>query len=145
MQITYSVNTNFQVPDLSSYHLLDAKGLLEAQRLAGIYSDPNNHFNNLALHQWYDYRLQQVQSGVNTYWLSQPVRTGFGTNHSLSIGGGSKAIRYQLSMNYNNSVGVMKGSSRNTFGLNYMLSYHTRSLRFSNNTWFSASQTIILV
>jgi TonB-linked SusC/RagA family outer membrane protein len=133
-QITYAINLNMDVADLTSYHLLDAKGLLEAQRLAGVYSDPNNHFNDVALKQWYDYRLYQAQSGVNTYWLSQPVRTGVGTNHSLSISGGSRSIRYSLGLNYSNGVGVMKGSGRDRFGLNYVLSYNTKSLRFSNNT-----------
>ncbi|HET7899497.1 MAG TPA: hypothetical protein VFL47_17540, partial [Flavisolibacter sp.] len=133
-QITYSFNVNMEVPDLTSYHLLDAKGLLEAQRLAGVYSDPTNHYNDLALKQWYNYRLQQVQSDVNTYWLSQPVRVGTGTSHSLSISGGAKAVRYTLSLNYNPAVGVMKGSQRSRFGLNYMLSYNTRNLRFSNST-----------
>ena len=83
-----------EVADLSSYHLLDAKGLLEAQRLAGVYTDPNNHFNDVALKQWYDYRKYQAESGVNTYWLSQPVRTGVSTNHSLNISGGARSVRY---------------------------------------------------
>jgi len=133
-QITYGINVAVDVPDLTSYHLLDAKGLLEAQRLAGVYTDPNNHFNDVSLKQWYDYRLQQVQSGVNTYWLSQPVRTGFSTNHSLNISGGARSVRYALSLNYGNGVGVMKGSGRDRFGLNYNLSYINKSFRFSNNT-----------
>ncbi|MES2773054.1 MAG: SusC/RagA family TonB-linked outer membrane protein [Bacteroidota bacterium] len=133
-QIVYAVNMNVEIADLSSYRLLDAKGLLEAQRLAGVYTDPNNHFNDVSLKQWYDYRKYQVASGVNTYWLSQPIRTGIGTNHSLSISGGARSVRYSLSLNYNNGVGVMKGSGRERFGLNYTLSYTNRSLRFSNNT-----------
>jgi TonB-linked SusC/RagA family outer membrane protein len=139
-QITYAINVNFDAPDLTSYHLLDAAGLLEAQRLAGVYTDANNHFNDLSLKQWYDYRLQQVQSGVNTYWLSQPVRVGVGTNHSLSVTGGSRAIRYSLGLNYSNGVGVMKGSERNRFGLNYTLSYTTKNIRFSNSTSLSYSK-----
>ncbi|HEX6170602.1 MAG TPA: SusC/RagA family TonB-linked outer membrane protein, partial [Chitinophagaceae bacterium] len=133
-QISYSFNVSVDVPDLTSYNLLDANGLLEAQRLAGVYSDPNSHFNDVGLKQWYDYRLYQAQSGVNTYWLSQPVRTGVGTNHSLSITGGSRAIRYSLGLNYNNGAGVMKGSGRDRFGLNYNLSYVTKDIRFSNVT-----------
>jgi TonB-linked SusC/RagA family outer membrane protein len=133
-EVTYSISANVDAPDLTSYHLLDAKGLLEAQRLAGIYTDANNHYNDIALKQWYDYRLQQVQSGVNTYWLSQPVRVGFGTNHSLNISGGAKALRYSLSLNYNNGVGVMKGSERDRYGLNYMLSYSAKNIRFTNTT-----------
>jgi len=133
-QISYALNVNIEAADLTSYHLLDANGLLEAQRIAGVYSDANNHFNDVALKQWYDYRLYQAQSGVNTYWLSQPVRTGISTNHSLNISGGARSVRYQLSLNYSNGNGVMKGSGRDRFGLNYNLSYVTKSLRFSNNT-----------
>ena len=133
-QMTYAFNVGVDVADLTSYHLLDAKGLLEAQRIAGVYSDPNNHYNDLGLKQWYDYRLQQVQSGVNTYWLSQPVRTGVGTNHSLNISGGSRAVRYSLALNYGNGVGVMKGSGRDRYGLSYNLSYVTKDIRFSNTT-----------
>jgi TonB-linked SusC/RagA family outer membrane protein len=133
-QVTYAINVAVDIADLTSYHLMDAKELLEAQRLAGVYSDPNNHFNDVGLNQWYDYRLQQVQSGVNTYWLSQPVRTGVSTNHSLNISGGARSVRYGLSLNYSNGVGVMKGSGRDRFGLNYNLSYANKNFRFSNNT-----------
>jgi TonB-linked SusC/RagA family outer membrane protein len=139
-QITYAINMAVEVPDLTSYHLLDASGLLEAQRLAGIYTDPNNHFNDIALKQWYDYRKYQVESGVNTYWLSQPVRTGFSTNHSLNISGGARSVRYALSLNYGNGVGVMKGSGRDRFGLNYNLTYINKNLRFSNNTTINYSK-----
>jgi TonB-linked SusC/RagA family outer membrane protein len=133
-QVNYAVNFNFDAPDLTSYHLMNASQLLEAQRLAGVYSDPNNHYNDVALNQWYDYRLQQVQSGVNTYWLSQPVRNGFGTNHSLTVSGGAKAVRYSLSLNYNNGVGVMKGSERNRYGLSYLIAYNAKNVRLSNST-----------
>src|SRR6187401_1614337 len=133
-QISYAINVGVEVADLSSYHLLDAKGLLEAQRLAGVYTDLNNHYNDVALKQWYDYRKYQAESGVNTYWLSQPLRTGVNTNHSLNISGGARSVRYALSLSYSNGVGVMKGSGRDRFGLNYNLSYVNKSLRFSNNT-----------
>jgi TonB-linked SusC/RagA family outer membrane protein len=133
-QISYSINATLEAPDLTSYHLLDAEGLLEAQRLSGVYTDANNHFNDIALKQWYDYRLQQVRSGVNTYWLSQPVQTGLGLSHSLNLSGGSRALRYALNLNYSSSKGAMKGSDRSRFGLNYNLTYTTGKLRFSNST-----------
>jgi TonB-linked SusC/RagA family outer membrane protein len=133
-QVSYAINVSVEAADLSSYHLLDANGLLEAQRLAGVYSDPNNHFNDLALKQWYDRRLYEAQSGVNTYWLSQPLQTGITTSHSLNISGGVRSIRYALSLNYTNGAGVMKGSGRDRLGLNYNLSYIGKNIRFSNNT-----------
>ncbi len=133
-QISYAINVGVEVADLSSFHLLDAKGLLEAQRLAGVYTDLNNHYNDVALKQWYDYRKYQAESGVNTYWLSQPIRTGVNTNHSLNISGGARSVRYALSLSYGNGVGVMKGSGRDRLGLYYNLSYVNKSLRFSNST-----------
>jgi TonB-linked SusC/RagA family outer membrane protein len=141
VQITYGINVGIELADLSSYHLMDAESLLEAQRLAGIYSDPNNNFNDLALKQWYDYRLQQSKSGVNTYWLSQPLRNGYSFNHSLSVGGGNGNLRYNLSLNYNTANGVMKGSDRSGFGLNYNLIYVKNKLRFSNVTSVMASRS----
>jgi len=141
LQVTYSINAGVEVPDLSSYHLLDAAGFLEAQRLAGIYSDPNNHYNDVALKQWYDYRLQQVQNGVNTDWMAQPIRTGVGIGHSLSIGGGAKNVRFSLAMNYNTGQGVMKGSEHTSYGLNYNLSYVVKNLRFSNITSVSGGRS----
>jgi TonB-linked SusC/RagA family outer membrane protein len=140
VQVSYSINTGIELPDLSSYHLMDAKGLLEAQRLAGMYSDPNNNYRDVALKQWYDYRLYQVQSGVNTYWLSQPLRTGYSLNHSLSIGGGLGKLRYNLALSYGDGNGVMKGSGRKTYGLNYNLNYVLNNLRFSNSTTVSVSR-----
>ena len=140
-QVMYSVNMNLQVPDLTSYHMLNAEGLLEAQRLAGIYTDTANQYRDVALKQWYDYRLQNVRNGVNTYWLAKPVRTGLGTNHSLSISGGSRFTRYALSLNYNNGVGVMKGSNRNTFTVNNQISYTRNKIKFSNVTVLSYNKS----
>ena len=139
-QITYSINTNIQAPDLTTYHLLDAEGLLEAQRLAGIYTDANNYYNDLALKQWYDYRLQGIKSGVNTYWLSQPVQTAVSFNHSLGMMGGSRAVRYSLALAYNGTEGVMKGSGRDVFSLNYNLTFNIGKVRLSNTTSASYSK-----
>lgn len=131
IRATYSVNFNIELPDLSSYHLLDAAGLLEAQRLSGVYND-DNLFNDIAKKQWYNYRLANVKSGVNTDWLAQPVQVGFGTNHSFSLSGGSGALRYSLNLNYNDAEGVMKESGRKRYGLGYSLTYAVKKLRFDN-------------
>jgi TonB-linked SusC/RagA family outer membrane protein len=141
VQVTYAINASINVVDLSSYNLLDAAGLLEAQRLAGVYSDPNNHFNDVALKQWYDYRKYQVESGVNTYWLSQPVRNGYGLNHSLNLSGGSRSMRYSLSLSYNNNEGVMKGSDRKSASISYNIAYLSKNIRFSNSFMMNYSRS----
>jgi TonB-linked SusC/RagA family outer membrane protein len=132
LRVTYSVNASAELPDLSSYHLMDAEQLLEAQRLTGVYSDPNNQYNDLAKKQWYDYRLGQVRAGVNTYWLSQPVQTGLGLSQSLSLSGGTGPLRYSFGLNYNTSEGVMKDSGRDRYGLSYNVSYSVKNIKLSN-------------
>jgi TonB-linked SusC/RagA family outer membrane protein len=133
LRVTYSINASLDLPDLSSYHLMSAEQLLEAQRLTGIYSDPTNQFNDVAKKQWYDYRLAQVRSGVNTYWLSQPVQTGFGLSHSLSLAGGNGPLRYSFGVNYNTSEGVMKDSGRDRYGVSYNVSYAIKNVKLSNS------------
>lgn len=132
IRLTYSINASAEVPDLTSYQLMNAEQLLEAQRLTGIYSDPANQYNDLAKKQWYDYRLSQVRQGVDTYWLSQPVQTGFGLSHSLSLAGGSGPMRYSFGLNYNTAEGVMKDSGRDRYGMNYNFSYTIKKVKVSN-------------
>ncbi|UKJ09273.1 SusC/RagA family TonB-linked outer membrane protein [Solitalea lacus] len=132
LRVTYSVNASAELPDLSSYHLMDAAQVLEAQRLTGVYSDPSNYNKDLAKKQWYDYRLAQVKSGVNTYWLSQPLQLGYGLSHSLSLSGGKGALRYSFGLSYNNAEGVMKGSGRDRYGMNYNVSYTAKKIKLNN-------------
>jgi len=140
LRITYSIYANADIVDLTSYKLMNAEQLLEAQRLTGIYSDPNNQYNDLAKKQWYDYRLAQARSGVDTYWLSQPVQTGFGLNQSLSLSGGTGPMRYSVGLNYNNAEGVMKDSGRDRYSLNYNLTYSVKRIKFNNTMSVSYSK-----
>lgn len=133
LRLSYSINASIEIPDLTSYHMMNAEQLLEAQRLTGIYSDPNNQFIDQGKKQWYDYRLGQVRKGVDTYWLSKPVQAGVGLSHSLSAAGGSGPLRYSLGLNYNTSEGVMKGSARNRYGMTYNFSYSMKNLKVSNS------------
>lgn len=132
LRVTYSVNANIELPDLSSYNLMNAEQILEAQRLAGIYSDAN-YYNDVAKNQWYDYRLAQIKNGVNTYWLSQPLQAGWGVNHSLSLSGGGSQLRYAFSLNYNNGEGVMKGSGRDRYGMTYNVGYVGKKIKVNNS------------
>ncbi len=131
-QLTYSMNMNLQWAELAAYSLMNAEELLQAQKLAGIYSDTLNNANNIALNQWYDQRLYQAKSGVNTDWLAQPVRTGTGVSHSLNLTGGNKSVSYNLNFHYNNVQGSMQGSQRKTYGVAAWLGYRSGSVRITN-------------
>ncbi|MDE7074325.1 MAG: carboxypeptidase-like regulatory domain-containing protein, partial [Odoribacter sp.] len=84
LKVSYNLNMTFTAPDLSDYNLLDAAGKLEAEKLSGYYASDDMYTQQL-LDKDYAYRLSNVQRGVNTYWLSQPLRTAVGHKHSLYI------------------------------------------------------------
>ena len=78
-----------------------------------------------------------VQRGVDTYWLGKPLRVGFSNKHSLTLEGGDERMRYQLGVSYNNVAGVMKGSERNTLNANTTLSYTYKNFLFRNTIEFT--------
>lgn len=53
--------------------------------------------------------------GYNTNWAKEVQRTGFATNHNLSISGGNKSTSYNMSVNYIKRDGIIKGVGNNLF------------------------------
>ena len=84
------------MPDLSDYNMMNAAEKLEFERLTGYYDKTSSNPNVDHVDRWnlYYQRLKNVQSGVDTYWLSEPVRTGFTHKHNLYIEGGDDAMLY---------------------------------------------------
>ena len=132
LKLTYTGSLNIEAPDLTDYHLLGAADKLELERMAGYYtmSDPQRDFN---LKNKYARLLQDVERGVETDWMAQPLRTGVGHRHNVRLEGGDTSFRYALSLQYNGVAGVMKGSARNSFNGGINLSYRTRKLIFTND------------
>ncbi|MDR1342162.1 MAG: SusC/RagA family TonB-linked outer membrane protein [Prevotellaceae bacterium] len=133
--ITYGGDFQVAVPNLDAYNMMNAAEKLEFERLAGRYNystgndseDPSIpllgiQHDGVSQRRYYE-RLALVQSGVDTYWLSEPVRVGITNNHSVNISGGDKALLFNAGVNYKNNEGVMKGSSRSTYGGNIKLVY----------------------
>jgi TonB-linked SusC/RagA family outer membrane protein len=115
-------------PDLSVYDVLDGREKLEYERLAGLY-DADSKINWNALNQddydlLYYQKKKLVEMGVDSYWLSEPVKTVVGHKNSLMIEGGSEAIRYGITAQFQTDPGVMKGSERNRYGADVYLSYN---------------------
>lgn len=121
---SYSFNATVQIPDLTDYDLLDAREKLEFERLAGVYVDTEGDVKKQReLDKLYEARHKEVMRGVNTYWLSKPLRTAFQHTHSLYLGGGNESSRYGVNISYANNPGVMKGSKRDRLGLNFTWNY----------------------
>lgn len=127
LNISYAVNLGLSVPDLRDYDLMDAEEKLQYEWDAGLYSPSNAEQMN-----YYNHYKSEILKGVNSYWLSAPLRTALTHSHSLSMGGGDEALRYNLGLNYNSSPGVMKESDRTSMGLNLGIQYRRKKWNVSN-------------
>ncbi len=141
LKLTYTGSLNIEVPDLSDYHVLNAREKLELEYNAGYYNDPDNRVErDIPLKRKYNKILQQVERGVDTYWLSKPLRTGVGHRHNIKLEGGDGSFRYAVSVQFNHIAGVMKESLRNNFNGGINLSYKTSDLIFRNDLTISLNK-----
>ena len=131
LKLSYNGNFNIEVPDLSWYDVCNAEEKLQVEVASGRYTAANPYTQQY-LNEEYNEVLKAVREGVDTYWLSQPVRTGLGQKHSIYVEGGSTAMRYGIDLSYNDVQGVMKGSDRKTLSGTINLSYRYRNLMFRN-------------
>jgi TonB-linked SusC/RagA family outer membrane protein len=138
LRVSYNFDLNLNVPDLSSYKVLNAADKLEYERLAGLYEYIGATTQD-ELDELYYQKKFNVVSGVDTYWLSQPVENAVGHKHSLYIDGGTESIRYGISLQYQNLPGVMQESKRDRYGISTDLSYNLNSKFLFKNT-LSVSQ-----
>ncbi|MGI6243355.1 MAG: SusC/RagA family TonB-linked outer membrane protein [Prevotella sp.] len=140
LRLSYRAGLNIEAPDLTGYDVLNAREKLQLEKDAGLYE---NVFANaeMALRERYNKVLEDVERGVDTYWLSKPLHTGVGNRHNLRLEGGSEdGFRYAVSLQSNDIRGVMKGSKRQNFTGGIDLMYERKNLLFTNN--LTISQTI---
>ncbi len=140
LSASYSFNATIEAPDLTDYDLLNASEKMEFEVLAGVYKDQSGDLaNQMKLDKLYEQRHKEVLRGVNTYWLSQPLQTSFRHTHSLSLGGGNERSRYGVNLNYGANPGVMKGSTRDRFGISFTWTYNIAN-KFRIGNVLSVSQ-----
>lgn len=140
LKISYRGDLNLEVPDLDSYSPLNARDKLELERLVGKF-DGVRPSEDLQLKAYYGYLLNEVNSGVDTHWLSKPLRVGVGQRHNIRLEGGDDKFRYSVAAQYNDVQGVMKGSSRRNFNGTISLSYTYKNIKFSNNTLIDSNNS----
>ncbi len=132
LRITYTGDLNIEVPDLTSYDLCNAREKLQVEQNAGRYTSTAPYYQAL-LDEQYNSIASNIARGVNTYWLSQPLRTGVGQKHTAYMEGGTQELRYSASLMYNDIKGVMKESDRKTLSGNINLSYRYKAWMFRNS------------
>lgn len=132
---------NIEIPDLTSYDLLNGREKLDLEVKAGLYDldisspgfDSKERYSNI---------LKDVLAGVNTDWKSQPIQTGVGQQYNARIEGGSSEFRWGASLGYKDVNGVMKGSDKKTFSGSVTLSYSLKNIIFRNQTSFTSDKGV---
>lgn len=134
LRITYTGSLTVQAPDLSSYDLCNSAEKLEIEVLAGLYEYSNSSYLSGVLGTYRDYnqKLAAVVAGIDTDWMSKPLRTGISNKHSVSFEMGDKILNVQADFSYNNVKGVMIGSDRTTYSGNANISYRLKNFLFRN-------------
>lgn len=133
IRTSFNADFNVSIPDLRDYNLMNAKEKLEYERLAGIWSNDIQSEQEY-LDREYNERLKEVLRGVDTYWLSKPLRTGVNQRYSLYFEGGSSQFRYGIDLRYDTDQGVMKRSGRDRLGMNVNFRYNIGTQLYINNT-----------
>ena len=140
LQVSYTGNMNLSMPDLSSYNLMNSREKLEFERLAGRYEPASwSTTNEVELNRLYNEKLKVIASGVDTYWLAEPLRVGVNQKHSLYVQGGEGNFLFGLGAGYNGVSGVMEKSDRDVISGNIDLIYRMSKFQFSNK--FSLTST----
>ena len=133
LQLSYKGDFGLSLADLSDYNLMNSREKLRFETLAGVYKDnTGDPFAQIRLDNLRNERLKEIERGVDTYWLSEPIRPGFTHKHNIYAEGGEDKIRYGIGLSYGNVGGVMKDSDRQTLEGNVDLIYRTGKFQFSN-------------
>lgn len=133
LQVYYSGAVSLEVPDLTSYNLCNAREKLQAEVASGqVYNNAYQPDAQVTDNTIYNELYKEVLRGVDTYWLSAPLRTGVGNKHTLSIDGGTENYIYGLNLSYNKITGAMKNSDRETLNGTMSVEYRLKSLSVRN-------------
>lgn len=138
-RVQYSGVLSAELPDLSSYNLMNAREKLETERLAGLY-DSNTPEINPYTNGYYQ-RLNNVLTGVDTYWLSQGLRTALNHKHSIFIDGGENDVRWGVELGFRGTEGVMKHSSRKNANAAFYVDYRIGGLQIKNKVTYTYNKS----
>jgi TonB-linked SusC/RagA family outer membrane protein len=144
LSVNYQGTLNVQVTDLGSYNLMNASEKLEFEKESGLYSSGLSYDHNLGYYVFspvtvisqqgiYNAKLSEIKRGVNSYWLSDPVRNGIQQIHALSLSGGSQDVYFTAGGNVNFNNGVMKGSNNRSWNGYTTLTYRKSKINVVNN------------
>lgn len=136
MQFNYNGNFGIEWADLTDYNLMNSSEKLQYEKLAGYYGslDANGNIIDEYYQNLYNQRMLRTKQGIDSYWLNEPLQTGFTQSHNIFAEGGDAAFRYGIGMTYTQTQGVMKNSNRDVLNGNVQLTYRIDKFAFTNQT-----------
>ncbi|MGL5682284.1 MAG: SusC/RagA family TonB-linked outer membrane protein [Marinifilaceae bacterium] len=142
IRVNYNFTGTVEVPDLSDYNLMNSKEKLEAEYLSGVF-DPVEGYDQTIGEKLYWKKWNQIYvEGVETDWMSKPLRNAFQQRHSLVVESGTEKIRYNFDLNYIANNGVMKGSKRDNVGAGFNVNILLGAIRITNMISYTATRGV---
>lgn len=141
LRVSYNLTGSVEMPDLSAYNLMNAREKLQAELDAGLYAFDAPDFSEsiYTKNETYYQKLNEVNRGVDTYWLSKNLRTSVNHQHSLYIDGGENDVRWGIELKYAGNKGVMRDSKRDTYGAGLFLDYRIGRFQLMNRVSYDAN------
>ena len=131
--VTYNGSLSFEIADLSSYNMCNAVEKLQVEQLEGLYIGNGDAYEQQRLNNLYNKRKLLVMNGLNTDWMSKPLRTGIGQKHNINVElGDARSLRAILDFTYNDVGGAMKESYRRNLMGSAAIAYRRKNLLFRN-------------
>lgn len=136
LQFNYNGNFGLEWADLTDYNLMNSSEKLQYEKLAGYYGslDANGNIIDEYYQNLYNQRMLRTKQGIDSYWMNEPLQTGFTQSHNIFAEGGDAAFRYGIGMTYTRTQGVMKNSNRDVLNGNVQLTYRIDKFAFTNQT-----------
>lgn len=142
VRVSYGFTGTLETPDLRDYNLANASEKLEIERRAGLFEKgyPGINSESAGVNA-YNQKLALIKRGIDTDWLSIPLRNGFDQKHSVFIEGGTQNLRYGIDGSFNKVQGVMKGSGRDRYAVGISLDYRLKKFQVKNTTTFNHTKS----
>ncbi len=140
LRVNYTGSFGIEAADLTSYNLTNATEKLDLERQLGAYNRAQP-MPGLVYDSLYYSNLREVQNGVNTDWLSQPVRNGFNSKNTIGFEVGDERLTTGLTFFMNNTQGVMKGSERKNMGGAFSVTYRMNKILFRNLLQYTGTKS----
>ena len=142
VRVSYGFTGTLETPDLRDYNLANASEKLEIECRAGLFEKgyPGINSESAGVNA-YNQKLALIKRGIDTDWLSIPLRNGFDQKHSVFIEGGTQNLRYGIDGSFNKVQGVMKGSGRDRYAVGISLDYRLKKFQVKNTTTFNHTKS----